>query len=730
MRLILLFFSLVLIPLLQAMTAPFDTLLLETPSVASIRYTVDGIETRLSLPLQTAATVGQLNVEKSVELLDPDNYRVAYAFTPLKDTVVMQHLELQYEMDLQQQVMLAEGFQCWSTTKELGPHSRLSAIPSVVSWITQFNLQGDYDFFNYSGRPGHIHSTGYTYLRNTKSNRIVFFGSLSESSGYTYYKADLNSNTFSVYKDIQGKQLGQGETLRIELLVAQRDASRDLRSIWERYADHFDPKHAFRHPRHLTGWSSWYNFYERVTEDDVLSSLMAFKQHKYPIDVFQIDDGFEQQIGDWLDVDPIKFPRGMKALADDIKKQGYIPGIWLAPFAVGFKSKIVKQHPDWLLKHPDGSLVVAGPNWGGFYAIDIYNNEACQYLAHVFDEVIDVWGYQLLKLDFIFAAAMIPRLGKSRGEILWDAMDLIVKWTHKRALLLASGVALPSTWGRFEYSRVSSDASPWWDHSVLRLANVRERVATNNAITSTLNRWAMGSTVFGSDPDVFFVRSNNNKLTKEEKHTLLAINIVFGQLTLMSDNVNLYDKQEHKLYSSIFPKPEASVLDVVPVGNDVYQATYACYGREYMLITNLSPLPVTAQLPLGEDGNYEYFFERSNVLISGSRVDWLPSQSHIFLKSHETRAFMKTAANKDAFMGSTGHIVPGSEIEQLTQDDQGVVHITLRKPHMSKKNRIYLKLESNNSDLPSVYVDGQLASHVERVVWNEHISVAKVIIFE
>ncbi|KAL9555584.1 hypothetical protein MBANPS3_002305 [Mucor bainieri] len=122
-----------------------------------------------------------------------------------------------------------------------------------------------------------------------------------------------------------------------------------------------------------------------------------------------------------------------------------------------------------------------------------------------------------------------------------------------------------------------------------------------------------------------------------------------------------------------------------------------------------APIPVTTQLPLGEHGNYDYCFERSNVLISGSRVDWLPSQSHIFLKSHETRVFTNIAT-KDRFMGSTGYIVPGSEIKQLTQDDQGIVHITLRKPHMSKRNRIYLKLESNSSDLLSVYVDGQLAS--------------------
>jgi hypothetical protein len=561
----------------------------------------------------------------------------------------------------------------------------------------------------------------------------VFFGSVSESSGYTYFKSDLSKNKFSIYKDIDGKLLSKGDTLSIEVLVSQRNTIKDLKSIWERYAEFYDPKREFRNPRHLTGWSSWYNFYERVTERDVLSSLGAFKEYKYPIDVFQIDDGFQRKIGDWLDIDTDKFPRGMKIIADEIKQQNYIPGIWLAPYAVGFKSKIVKEHPEWLLKHADGSFVVAGPNWGGFYAIDIYQKEARAYLQHVFDQVIDVWGFKLLKLDFLFAAAMIPRLGKSRGEIMWDAMDLIVQFTQKRALTLGSGVTLPSTWGRLDYSRVSSDASPWWDHSVLRIANVRERVATANALVSTINRWPMASTVFGSDPDVFFVRSDNNKLSKEEKHTLLLVNIVFGQLTLMSDNVGLYNKQEHKLYSSIFPKPEAVVQEVRSVGNDIYQISYTCYGREYIFFTNLSPMPFTAQLPLSEQGELEYFFERSNVLLHGSRVDWLPSQAQVFLMPHETKSYMKIPSlkdsTKDRFMGSTGHIVPGAEIESFVEKDKQV-HITLKKPHMPIKNRIYVKLDSNDSELPIVYVDGKLISRVERVVWNEHVSVAKVTIYE
>lgn len=139
LKIIFLFF----LPLLQAMTTPFETLLLETPSTANVKYTIDNVQSRYSLPLKTSTSIGQLSVDKSVKLLDPNNYEVTYEWTnPGEKSVQLQELQVEFTMNLEQQVMFAEGFQCWSTSKEMDKYNRLSAIPSVVSWITQFNLQG------------------------------------------------------------------------------------------------------------------------------------------------------------------------------------------------------------------------------------------------------------------------------------------------------------------------------------------------------------------------------------------------------------------------------------------------------------------------------------------------------------------------------------------------------------------------------------------------------------
>jgi alpha-galactosidase len=111
----------------------------------------------------------------------------------------------------------------------------------------------------------------------------------------------------------------------------------------------------------VTGWTSWYHYYEAVTEKDIMDNLAAMQAHHYPIDYFQIDDGYQQMVGDWLDINS-KFPSGMPAITKRIRSAGYTPGLWLAPFSAQFKSDLVAQHPEWVVRKPDNQseYLVAG----------------------------------------------------------------------------------------------------------------------------------------------------------------------------------------------------------------------------------------------------------------------------------------------------------------------------------------------------------------------------------
>lgn len=353
---------------------------------------------------------------------------------------------------------------------------------------------------------------------------------------------------------------------------------------------------------------------------------------------------------------------------------------------------------------------------GGFRALDIYHPEVRDYLKRVFDTVIDDWGYKFLKLDFIFAAAMIPRYGKSRGEIMWDAISLIDELTDKRARLLGCGVTLPSVWGRMDYSRVSSDASPWWDHSILRIGNVRERVATYNALVSTLHRWPMNNVMFGNDPDVFFIRSNNNQLTADERYTLVVINNLLGQMALMSDNVALYSSQEHALYSQTFPKAQVTIERMDSIGSDVYRLHYLCNGRPYVTITNVSPRPFHFRLPtFGNDDSDSVYFEYGNVLLDASTVQWIDAKKDglpLKIRPHQTRTFMRIV---DDFAGSTGHILPGWDIETIDKHKQDMMLIRLRQPRLStQETRLFFKA-THGDDTKVIFIDDKKINAIHQV---------------
>ena len=53
------------------------------------------------------------------------------------------------------------------------------------------------------------------------------------------------------------------------------------------------------------GWCSWYHYFHDVTEDHIRSNLALAAE--WPFDVFQIDDGYQAAIGDWL-ITNEKFP--------------------------------------------------------------------------------------------------------------------------------------------------------------------------------------------------------------------------------------------------------------------------------------------------------------------------------------------------------------------------------------------------------------------------------------
>jgi alpha-galactosidase len=288
--------------------------------------------------------------------------------------------------------------------------------------------------------------------------------------------------------------------------------------------------------------------------------------------MFQIDDGFQKSVGEWTQTNH-RFPEGMKTIADSIHAKKFKAGLWLAPFIAEKKSNLFENRKDWLLKNEKGKPIKAGynPLWSGWYfPLDIYNNEVQQYLKSTFDTVLNHQGYDMVKLDFLFAACINPPDNKTRGEMMFDGMLMLREWCGEK-FILGCGVPLGTAFHLVDYCRISSDIHMKWEQKLLKAMNMRERLSVWNTITSNIGRRHLNGTMFLNDPDVFVLREEKNKLKLNEKLLLFEINNLFGSLVFTSDYIGNYNSEILQLYKSKFPFQPEKQLKVNIIEKDIYE---------------------------------------------------------------------------------------------------------------------------------------------------------------
>ncbi len=258
--------------------------------------------------------------------------------------------------------------------------------------------------------------------------------------------------------------------------------------------------------------------------------------------VFQIDDGWAR-IGDWLSPDPARFPHGMAPLAAAIREAGFVPGIWLAPFCCEKASQLAANHPDWLLRDTSGEPVATGSHWSGGLALDTRKPAVRDHVTRVLQTVTRDWGFSLLKLDFLYAACMIPHDGRNRGELMADGLDLARAAVGDDVAILACGVPLGSAMGRVEYARVGCDVAPDWDGSLTRRHLHRERPSTARCLAGTVGRAPLDGRAFLNDPDVVFLSeaTSDKDVPRELRKRLLLTNATLASCLLTSDDMGDWD---------------------------------------------------------------------------------------------------------------------------------------------------------------------------------------------
>ncbi len=446
------------------------------------------------------------------------------------------------------------GYQTWTWCPEQGREGRTPPPKPMPRFITRYfgiDRYGDYHFVDYPNKPGVTHGESYCYFRLGDGYRL--FGSLDERPGYTLFKYDSGAGVLSISRDCAGLCCG-GDFHAFDFFYGEGGED----AVFDGWFAAMDVKP--RTAERLAGYSSWYNRYQRIDESSILSDLEGCAQVFEPGDLFQIDDGWEPAVGDWLEPDGKKFPGGMRALADDIHSRGLKAGLWLAPFVAQKGSKLLREHPDWLLRI-DGKPWYCGCNWGGFYSLDIDRPEVCDYVERSLQRALMDWDYDLVKLDFLYAAAPFGNERESRAGRMIRAMELLRRACGDK-LILGCGVPLMPAFGLADYCRISCDVGLDWDGDPIRRGANREFVSTRRAISNTVFRRQLNGRAFLSDPDVFFLREDNLRLNEREKHILATVNSLFGGMLLCSDDVSRYSPEVMEQYRRLLRNRDAADVRV------------------------------------------------------------------------------------------------------------------------------------------------------------------------
>ncbi len=441
------------------------------------------------------------------------------------------------------------GYQSWTDSVERPVWEAMPGLAYVPRKIVEkyaLDWSGDYRFVKDNVLPGRQHGFGYGYLRY--GDQVLLAGSLDEASGFTVIHEDAVNNRLTFEKEAPVGMLAAGKTRELMGLFVDLGDLGAVLDAWLAAAGI-----AALPARKVFGYTSWYRHYGDISEKclmhdlEGLDNVTAELLHPGADVLFQVDDGYAK-VGDWMRPDPAKFPQGMAALAASAHEKGMLAGIWQAPFICERKSRLAAEHPDWLLNLP--GTEGANFNWSGALVLDTLNLQVRAYVAECLRTATAEWGYDLLKLDFLFAACMVAHGGKNRGELMADAIELIRASVAPGTRLLFCGVPLMSAFGTCEYCRVGCDVGLDWDDKPhMRLLH-RERISTKMSLANAFGRAHLNGRAFGCDPDVFFLRDDVD-LTSGQRARMLGVDARSGNVLLTSDDMGAWNKEQLEQYHAM-----------------------------------------------------------------------------------------------------------------------------------------------------------------------------------
>lgn len=180
--------------------------------------------------------------------------------------------------------------------------------------------------------------------------------------------------------------------------------------------------------QHLVELNTWAGADGTITEGQLYAEIDLAAD--MGAELFVLDDGWYGEpssswgvnVGDFDRESPL-LTKGVRAAFDRAREKGMLVGLWVEPERVGLNSKLLANHPDWLMQRRGETV----PN------LDLSRPEVEEYVEMTISDIIDRYGLDCFRIDYNSIAAPGCGVGEG-GEVDRDGYAENVMWRYYDAL--------------------------------------------------------------------------------------------------------------------------------------------------------------------------------------------------------------------------------------------------------------------------------------------------------
>lgn len=528
---------------------------------AAAFYTPDGI---------VADTPKKSKLASYTETVDKNSYKL-YVTSEYKPAGVA--VKIPVELGVNDTIFM-NGFQSATESRELNVTGKMNGVQTVSEFVKDKYAAlwgGDYAFVPYKNKAGVTHGFSYCYFK--KGNKVRLFASLDESVGYTVFKFDAWTSTLRISRDIEGiEKFDNFPAISLFYAEGKEDEVFDL---WFQKLGERENAPAEK----LLGYST--SQLPELNEDVLYDKLGDMRKFPVRANLFMLDERY-CKTGDWLSPDSVRFPVGLREFINEVHDSSLLAGVSISPFAVEENSKVATEHSDWILRASDGRYVKTKNN---LFVLDFCNNEVKEYIRECMHTLLFMWGFDLIKVNNLYAAAMFPSNGMSRGQKMHEAM-LFLRECAGGKLLFADHVPLMSAFGIADYCCVTCDAVSDKMPASLRSRSFRESPSVKNASSDIVFRRQLNNRAFLSATCALSFEEKENfldgNLNNAEQNLLCSLAGLFSSVIITTDNVASYTLKQKRKFRKMVTLTEAENVRVKRVSGK-YIVGYKLEDKNYFI---------------------------------------------------------------------------------------------------------------------------------------------------